>query len=86
MEEAIRKMTSLPAWRFGQTRRGRIEAGFYADIAVFDAGQITDPATYADPHRFAVGVVHVLVNGVPVMRDRSLTGARPGRVLTLKDG
>jgi len=86
MEEAIRKMTSLPAWRFGQTRRGRIEAGFYADIAVFDAGQITDPATYADPHRFAVGVVHVLVNGVPVLTDRSLTGARPGRVLTLKDG
>ncbi|HEX6939756.1 MAG TPA: D-aminoacylase [Longimicrobiales bacterium] len=83
LEEAVRKMTSLPAWRIGQPERGRIAEGFYADITVFDPEQIEDRATFVDPHRFSVGVVHVLVNGEPVLRDRSLTGARPGRVLTL---
>lgn len=83
LEEAIRKMTSLPAWRLGQEERGRIAEGYFADITVFDPDQIEDKATFVDPHRFSVGVVHVLVNGEPVIRSRSLTGAKPGRVLTL---
>lgn len=86
LAEAIRKMTSLPAWRFRQPERGRIEAGFLADIAVFDPEQVADRATYADPHQFSVGVLHVIVNGQPVLLDGSLTGARPGRVLTLRGG
>jgi len=86
LEEAIRKMTSLPAWRIGQRQRGRLEAGCYADITVFDPDQVRDRATYDDPHQFSIGVVHVLVNGVPVLAQRSLTGAKPGRVLTLTGG
>jgi N-acyl-D-amino-acid deacylase len=81
LEEAIRKMTSLPAWRLGVPDRGRIAVGASADIVVFDRDTIIDHATFADPHRFATGVDHVLVNGVPVLRDGSLTGERPGRVL-----
>jgi N-acyl-D-aspartate/D-glutamate deacylase len=81
LEEAIRKMTSLPAWRFGAPGRGRIEQGALADIVVFDPATITDHATFEDPHSFSTGVDHVLVNGIPVLRDGSLTGQRPGRVL-----
>lgn len=82
LEEAIRKMTSLPAWRLGQPERGRIAEGYFADITVFDADQIEDKATFVDPHRYSVGVVHVLINGEAVIENRSLTGAKPGRVLT----
>jgi len=81
LEEAIRKMTSLSADQIGQFERGRIGERMYADITVFDFDTIIDRATYTDPHQYSVGVVHVLVNGVPVMRDAALTGARPGRVL-----
>jgi len=86
MAEAIRKMTSLPAWRFRQPERGRLSEGFYADIAVFDPAQIHDRATYGEPHQFSIGVLHVIVNGVPVLLNRSLTGEKPGRVLTLQGG
>jgi len=81
LEEAVRKMTSLPAWRFGQPERGNIAEGAMADIAVFDAATVTDRATYEDPHRFSIGVDHVIVNGVLVLEDGSLTGDKPGRVL-----
>jgi N-acyl-D-amino-acid deacylase len=83
LEEAIRKMTSLPAARIAQPDRGRLEDGAYADVVVFDAETIIDRATYEDPHQFAVGVDHVLVNGIPVVLDGSLTGEKPGRILTL---
>jgi N-acyl-D-amino-acid deacylase len=82
LEEAIRKMTSASAEQIGQHDRGRIAEGMLADITVFDFERIEDKATYVDPHQFPVGVRHVLVNGVPVIRDGSLTGAKPGRVLT----
>jgi len=82
LEEAIRKMTSLPAWRLGQPERGRLDVGAFADVVVFDPATIMDRATFEDPHQFAVGVHHVLVNGEPVLLDGSMTGARPGRVLT----
>lgn len=81
LEDAIRRMTSLPAEQFGQHERGRIEEGMYADIVVFDPETVQDLATYAEPHQYAVGMRHVLVNGVPVIRDASLMGAKPGRVL-----
>ena len=79
LEEAIRKLTSLPARTLALDRRGRLREGYFADVAVFDPGKVQDHATYGDPHRYATGMVHVLVNGVPVLRDGEHTGATPGR-------
>ncbi len=81
LEEAIHKMTEMPAQRFGQVERGTIAEGQFADIVVFDYDRLQDLATYQDPHRYSVGMVHVIVNGVPVIQEGSLTGAKPGRVL-----
>jgi len=81
LEEAIRKMTSLSADEIGQFKRGRIAVGMFADITVFDAERVLDRADYIDPHQYSVGIHHVIVNGVPVIADGSITGARPGRVL-----
>jgi N-acyl-D-aspartate/D-glutamate deacylase len=81
LEEAVRKMTSLPAWRIGLPERGKIAEGAFADLAVFDPATISDRATYEEPHQFSVGVEHVVVNGVVVLRNASLLGAKPGRVL-----
>jgi N-acyl-D-amino-acid deacylase len=82
LEEAIRRLTSFPATNLLLDRRGRIEHGYFADVVVFDAAQITDHATYAEPHRYASGVVDVFVNGEHVLRRGEHTGARPGRVLS----
>ena len=81
---AIHKMTGLPASRIGFTDRGLVRPGFAADLALFDPAVIGDPADYADPHRYATGMVHLMVNGEPVMRNGALTGTRPGRVLRRK--
>jgi len=81
LEDAIRRMTSLSMQQIGQKERGFIREGMLADIVVFDADQIQDVATYENPFPFSVGMVHILVNGQPVLRDGSLTGAKPGRVL-----
>jgi N-acyl-D-aspartate/D-glutamate deacylase len=81
LEEAIRRLTSFPANNLRLDRRGRIARGYFADIVAFDAGTIADHATYADPHRYATGVVDVFVNGEQVLRRGEHTGARPGRVL-----
>lgn len=83
LEDAVRKMTSLPAGRIGQPQRGRIAAGAFADLVAFDPATVLDHATYEDPHQFSTGVHHVLVNGVAVLQGGALTGAKPGRVLTL---
>jgi N-acyl-D-aspartate/D-glutamate deacylase len=85
LQEAIRKMTSLPAWRIQQPERGKLEAGHFADIAVFDPQTVNDRATFENPHQFAVGMRHVIVNGVPVILDGALTGEKPGRVLKLPE-
>jgi len=84
LEDAVRKMTSLPAEHFQLHGRGRLAAGGAADVVVFDPEKVGDPSTYQAPHRYAVGFVHVLVNGTPVIRDGELTGARPGRALRHK--
>jgi N-acyl-D-amino-acid deacylase len=81
LEEAIRKMTSLPAGHFGFADRGVIAEGRAADLVVFDPARVSDPATYEKPHQHAAGFAHVVVNGVPVITGGELTGARPGRVL-----
>jgi N-acyl-D-aspartate/D-glutamate deacylase len=81
LEDAIRRMTSLSAAYIGQLERGLIEEGMLADITVFDPEIVADRATFTDPHQFAVGVRYVVVNGVPVLKDGSLTGEKPGRPL-----
>ncbi len=79
LSEAIRRLTSFPADNLGIDDRGRLQEGFYADITIFDPETIQDHATFAKPHQYATGVVHVLVNGVPVLMDGEHTGATPGR-------
>ena len=81
LEEAVRKMTSLPAAHFGFAGRGVIREGAAADLVVFDPALVKDEATYPAPHAFASGLPHVLVNGVFVVRDGKTTGAKPGQVL-----
>jgi N-acyl-D-aspartate/D-glutamate deacylase len=81
LPEAIRRMTGLPATNLGLQGRGFLKPGMFADVAVFDPATIADRATYEKPHQYAVGVRHVLVNGVPVLKDGEHTGATPGRAL-----
>ena len=83
LEEAIRKITSLPADFLGLTDRGRIEEGYAADLSIFNAETIIDRSDWDYPQRFAEGIVHVLVNGSPVLRDGILTGQTPGTFLSL---
>jgi N-acyl-D-amino-acid deacylase len=81
LHEAIRRMTSLPAETLRLERRGRLKAGHFADLVVFDPAAIQAPATYQQPHQLATGVLHVYVNGVAVVQDGKHTGARPGQVV-----
>jgi len=81
LEDVIRRMTGFPAANLKLDRRGLLRAGHFADVTVFDPATIRDHATYAEPHRYATGVAHVLVNGTAVLRDGEHTGARPGRVV-----
>jgi N-acyl-D-amino-acid deacylase len=81
LEEAIRKLTSLPADTLRIRERGRLEPNYFADVVIFDPATIADRATYEKPHQYAVGMRQVFVNGVQVLRDGEHTGARPGRVV-----
>ena len=81
LSEAVRKMTSLPAKHF-RLDRGVIEVGKAADLVVFNAQTVADKATFERPHAYAEGVLHVIVNGTPVLRNGQPTGARPGLPLT----
>lgn len=79
--DAVRRMTSLPAETFGLRDRGRLAVGSYADIVALDPATVADTATYETPRSYAIGVRHVLVNGRPVVREGTVTDARPGRRL-----
>ncbi len=81
LEEAIRRLTSLPAENLRLRDRGLLAAGRFADVVVFDPAAVADHATYEDPHRYAAGMLHVFVNGTAVLRDGEHTGATPGRVV-----
>ena len=81
LEEAVRRLTTLPASNLKIRRRGALKPGFFADVVVFDPKEIRDHATFAEPHQYATGVVHVFVNGTAVLRDGEHTGATPGRVV-----
>jgi N-acyl-D-amino-acid deacylase len=80
-EEAVRKMTSLPAERFSLARRGRLYEGFFADVVVFDPARVRDRATYEDPHQYADGFEDVLVNGAVVFEGGERTEELPGKVI-----
>jgi N-acyl-D-amino-acid deacylase len=81
LEEAVRRLTSLPAQNLGIQKRGRLEVGYYADVVLFDAATISDHATFDDPHQLSTGVRDVFVNGQQVLRDSEHTGVFPGRVV-----
>jgi N-acyl-D-amino-acid deacylase len=79
--DAIRRLTGLPATNLELDRRGFLKEGMFADIVVFDPRTIADLATFERPHQYAVGMKHVFVNGVQVLKDGEHTGAKPGRAL-----
>ena len=81
MAEAVRRLTSLPAQNLKLDKRGKLEKGYYADIVIFDPQRIADHATFAKPHQYATGMVHVFVNGTQVLKDGEHTGAKAGRVV-----
>ncbi|HSR16189.1 MAG TPA: D-aminoacylase, partial [Gemmatimonadales bacterium] len=81
LEEAVRKMTSLPAWRLGLADRGRLAEGMMADITLFDPATVKDQATFEQPHQYPVGIPFVIVNGIPVVDGGTFTDRRPGRVI-----
>jgi len=81
LKEAIHKLSGLPATNLGLNHRGFIKEGMSADLVVFDPATIADRATFEEPHQYAVGMKHVFVNGVQVLKDGEHTGAKPGRAL-----
>jgi len=81
LEEAIRRLTSLPAKNIRIRNRGSIAPGYFADIAIFDPAKVNDLATFDKPHQYSTGMVHVFVNGKQVLKDGEHTGAKPGRVV-----
>ena len=81
LEEAVRRLTSLPATNLRIEGRGALKPGYYADVVVFDPATIADHATFEDPHRYSTGVRDVFVNGTAVLRDGDHTGATPGKAV-----
>jgi N-acyl-D-amino-acid deacylase len=81
LEEAVHRLSGLPATNVGLAHRGFLREGMFADIVVFDPATIADRATFEQPHQYAVGVQQVFVNGVQVLKDGEHTGAKPGRAL-----
>jgi N-acyl-D-amino-acid deacylase len=81
LAQAVRKMTSMPADQMGLADRGRLARGKKADLVVFDPARVKDEATFEQPHQYASGIPHVIVNGVAVVENGRHTGAKPGRAL-----
>jgi N-acyl-D-amino-acid deacylase len=81
LEEAVRRLTSLPASNLKIKKRGSLKKGYYADLAIFDPATIQDHATFENPKQYATGMVHVFINGVQVLSKGEHTGAKPGRVV-----
>jgi len=83
LEEAVRKMTSLPASQFRFADRGLVKEGYAADLVIFDPETVSDRATFEQPHQFPIGLPYVIVNGTAVVEQGRDTGARPGQVVTV---
>ena len=82
LEDAIRRLTSLPATNFKLRGRGSLKPNYFADVVIFDPKTIIDKATFEDPHQYAEGVHHVFVNGKQVLKDGEHTGTFPGRTVS----
>jgi len=83
LEQAIYKMTGMPAAKLRLNDRGLIRPGLAADLVIFDPAEVSDKATYDDPHQYAGGIFHVIVNGNLVIHEAAHSGARPGRILKI---
>jgi N-acyl-D-amino-acid deacylase len=81
LPEMMRKMTSIPAQKFGLGKRGTLKSGYFADIVIFDQDKVIDKATWTDPHQYPEGIEYVLVNGKVVIKEGEHTGDLPGKVL-----
>jgi N-acyl-D-amino-acid deacylase len=81
LEEAVRRLSSLPAHNLKIRERGELHPGYYADLAIFDPATITDHATFEKPQQYATGMMHVFVNGTQVIKNGEHTGAKPGQVV-----
>jgi N-acyl-D-amino-acid deacylase len=81
LPEMMRKMTSIPAQKFGLGKRGSLKSGYFADIVIFDQDKVIDKATWTDPHQYPEGIEYVLVNGRVVIKEGEHTGDLPGKVL-----
>ena len=81
LEEAIKRLSGLPATNLGLDHRGFIKEGMFADVVIFDPATVADRATFEKPHQYSIGMKHVFVNGVQVLKDGEHTGAKPGRAL-----
>ena len=81
LQDAVRKLSGLPAKNLKLDRRGELKPGYFADVVVFDPETVQDHATFVEPHQYATGMVHVFVNGEQVLADGEHTGAKPGRVV-----
>ncbi|TMI86011.1 MAG: D-aminoacylase [Bacteroidetes bacterium] len=79
LQDAVRKLSKLPASNLKLQKRGELKVGNYADVVIFDPAKVRDKATFEKPHQYAEGVIHVFVNGVQVLKDGEHTGAKPGR-------
>jgi N-acyl-D-amino-acid deacylase len=81
LQEAVRRLTGMPATNLGLDHRGFLKPGMFADVVIFDPATIADRATFENPHQYSVGVKHVFVNGAQVLKDGEHTGAKPGKAL-----
>lgn len=81
LEEAVRKLTSLPTTNLKIKKRGLLQPGYFADVTIFDPVKIQDHATFENPHQYSTGMVHVFINGTQVLMDGEHTGAKPGRIV-----
>lgn len=84
MPEMVKKMTFLPARKFGFEKRGALKSGYFADIVIFDEDKVIDKATWTDPHQYPLGIEYVLVNGKVVIKRGEHTGDLPGKILRKK--
>ena len=84
LQEAVRKMTSLPANRLDLRQRGLISKGYYADLCIFSLDKIEDKATFKKPHQYAEGIEHVIVNGTFVIENCRRNGKTPGKLIRNK--
>jgi N-acyl-D-amino-acid deacylase len=81
LQQAIRRLTSLPAANLNLKKRGTLKSGYYADVVIFDPKKIQDHATFDKPHQYATGMKYVFVNGAQVLSNGKHTGAKPGRII-----